>query len=310
MLNCIKELLKLRFLIFLTQKLILEYYLISISIFFRKQLSLNSQILNHDDINYICDLVKEAGNLACQMRANVKIYEKTGPFDCVTEADNAISKLIVDRLAKRFYNDKIISEEEANFTGNESSNRTWLVDPIDGTQNYIDNDGQYAVMIGLIQNLKPVFGFVHAPATGITYYGGPDFSLVCLNANQEIIKLEPVLSLSANKQIRVIMGYRDRKKYPWIKELPNVSLIKSGSIGIKIVKIIENDADLYVHFDAKLKTWDTAGPIAIALAAGLDVGSLDKQVIVFPQTGSIHKTTIVIGKPGALDWSSQFLVKS
>ncbi len=269
-----------------------------------------NEILKREDIDCIIDLINEAGKLACKMRESVKIFEKTGPNDMVTEADHAISKLIVENLSKRFKEDKIISEEEANFSGNEYGHRTWLIDPIDGTQNYIDNDGQYAVMIGLIQDLKPVFGFVHAPATGLTYYGGPNFGLVTQNSRNEIVNIEPITKLGDKGPVRVIMGYRDRKKYPWIKDLPNVQLVKSGSIGIKIVKIIENEADIYVHFDAKLKTWDTAGPIAIALASGLEVGSLNKELITFPSQGIILKTSVVIGKPGSLDWSQKFLIRS
>lgn len=270
---------------------------------------LGSTVLTEEDISYICTLIFEAGDMACYMREGVSIHEKTGPDDKVTAADKALSKLIVNRLTKRFSGDRIISEEEDSFTGDITSTRLWLVDPIDGTENYIANDGQYSVMIGLLINLKPVFGFVYAPATKTTYYGGPNYGVVCLRNGLEQIRLDQVPELKLYNPIRVIMGNRDRKKYPWIQELPNVRIVKSGSIGIKVIKIIEGSADLYVHFDAKLKTWDTAGPIGIALGGGLEVGSLTKDEVLFPESGVLHKSSIVIGRPGSLNWSNQFLMK-
>ena len=132
---------------------------------------MSEAVLSKADIDYVSDLTQEAGALAASMREGVFIEEKTGPDDKVTAADFTLSKLLVTNLHKRFPNDKIVSEEDDAKDG--FTNRLWLIDPIDGTDNYIRNDGQWSVMVGLLIDLKPVFGWVMAPANMTLYFGGP-----------------------------------------------------------------------------------------------------------------------------------------
>ena len=75
---------------------------------------------------------------------------KTGPDDQVTEADIAISELLSQAIRERFTDDCVISEEDEEHRFDENARRVWLIDPIDGTQNYILQDGQYCVMLGLL----------------------------------------------------------------------------------------------------------------------------------------------------------------
>ncbi|MGH9550825.1 MAG: 3'(2'),5'-bisphosphate nucleotidase CysQ family protein [Terriglobales bacterium] len=264
--------------------------------------------LTDDDIGYVSDLVREAGKLAASMREGVFVQDKsdTDPHDKVTEADFALSRLIVSRLSARFPTDVIISEEDANHpivahTG------AWLVDPIDGTDNYISNDGQYAVMIGLIVNSEPVYGWVYAPARDDLYYGGPNCGAWRVKGTAPAERFQPLRSLNLSDQARVTMGFRDRTSHPWVKEHPQVVLVKAGSIGLKVAKVLEDEADIFVHLSGKLKTWDTAGPTAIALGAGLDVGRLDADGLPFDLSNIRQECSVIIGRPGALSWSRTHL---
>ena len=99
-----------------------------------------------------------------------------------------------------------------------------------------------------------------------------------------------------------MVGWRDRKNNPWIKDLPQATLVKTGSIGLKVAKVLEREADLFVHLSGKLKTWDTAGPVAIALGGNLEVGAMDADELSFPEEGVIHQSSVIIGRPGSLQW--------
>ena len=136
-------------------------------------------ILSQSNIDFILKLLGKARSIAVDMQKDAKVFEKTGPYDKVTEADHAISKLLITGLSERFINDTVISEESESFNIDifDKNKRTWLIDPIDGTNSYADQTNQYAVMIGLVYNKKPVFGFVLAPSTGVVYYGGPNYKL-------------------------------------------------------------------------------------------------------------------------------------
>jgi 3'(2'), 5'-bisphosphate nucleotidase len=90
----------------------------------------------------------------------------------VTSADLAANQLVIERLALLTPDIPVLSEEDANISLTERSQwpRYWLIDPLDGTQEFIAGSGDFATMIALIDNNKPVMGVVYAPVSGVTYY--------------------------------------------------------------------------------------------------------------------------------------------
>lgn len=262
--------------------------------------------LQKSDIDYLCDLVEQAGLKAAAMREGVGIKEKCGPHDLVTEADYALSILLVNGIRQRFGQEVIISEEDEDHQRDNLSGNVWLIDPIDGTDNYVKNDGQYCVMVGLLHNLKPVFGWVYVPAEETVFYGGLGFG-AWKRCNKKDHALTSARDISKAETVRILMGSRDRRRNPWITEVPNLEWKVSGSIGCKVMKILNDEADLFVHLSHQLKTWDTAGPVAIALGGGLEVGCLDGKEFFFPLPKIKHENTIVIGHKGALAWASSKL---
>lgn len=259
--------------------------------------------LTNEDIEYVAALSRKAGVMAMEMREGVDIREKTGPNDMVTAADCELSRVLCAALKERFPHDTIVSEEDAQHSADDWKQRMWLIDPIDGTDNYISNDGQYSVMIGLLVDMAPVFGWVYQPTAERLYYGGPEYGAWATTDGQEQKKFSPLAPLKRDSSARVIMGHRDRKNHPWLMDNPRVSLIKFGSIGLKVARVLEDHADLYAHLSGKLKTWDTAAPVAIALGGGLDVGCLETDELAFPERSVRHECSVIIGRPGALLWS-------
>lgn len=265
--------------------------------------------LSAEDIAYVSKIAREAGAIAIAMREGVDIREKSGPSDKVTAADCAISSMLVKKLSERFPADKIVSEEDERHCHEDQNSRLWLVDPIDGTQNYISNDGQYSVMIGLLVDGKPSFGWVYAPIWKVLYLGGPGYGAFFEKDGEKETRFDELQKIELETTARVIMGGRDRKTHPWVAELPQVQVVKMGSIGLKVAKVLEGYADLYVHLAGRLKTWDTAGPIAIALGGNLEVGPFEPGQIVFPTDSILLKSSVIIGRPGCLSWSRTYIAK-
>jgi 3'(2'), 5'-bisphosphate nucleotidase len=248
------------------------------------------------------------------MREGVGVKEKTGPHDLVTEADWELSKLITGELRTRCPNDAVISEEdcehdEPSCEQIDPTKRVWLIDPIDGTDNYVRNDGQYSVMIGLLIAGKPTFGWVFAPALKTLHYGGPGYGTWTRRETDAATKYKDVHSLLPDQEKRIMMGFRDRKNHPWVMDLADVRLIKSGSVGLKVAKILDDEADMFIHLSGKLKVWDTAGPLAIALGAGLEAGQLEADGIPFALPRLQQECSVIIGRPGSLAWSRKCLQK-
>jgi len=266
-----------------------------------------NQILSDNQIQLVLDLACRAGRLAMEMRQDISISEKTGPRDLVTSADIALSEMLVKTLKEEFPDASVISEEDPNIECDKDL--VWIIDPIDGTQNYIQQDGQYSVMIGLLQNLKPIFGVVFEPEHDNLYYGGTKMGAwkIKTSTNQKS-KLQAnsspdIFSESENlSKTRLMMGHRDRKNHPWVEDLEYINFVQFGSIGLKVARILENKADLFVHLAGKLKVWDTAGPAAIAIAAGLEVGTMNEDTLSFPLPEVFHRHPVIIGREGSLSW--------
>ena len=161
----------------------------------------------------------------------------------------------------------------------------------------------YSVMVGLLQHHQPIAGWVHAPATEITYWGGKDWGLFQSTADQPTEKLlvrEPYPP--SDRFCPLIIGYRDQKQFgDAIAEfIPEVQFYSLGSFGLKVLEVILGRAGLYLYFNRRVKVWDTAGPIALALAAGLVCCDLEGQPISFaPEAIDLdtlaHKQVILVG---------------
>jgi 3'(2'), 5'-bisphosphate nucleotidase len=275
-----------------------------------------SQILSNDDILYVREIAKQAGELAVQMRQGVEVREKTGPSDLVTAADIALSKLIVERLQARFPDDLIVSEEDEEHENHEEQaesgkhRRVWLVDPIDGTDNYVANDGQYSVMIGLLVDKVIDFGCVYAPASETIYFGGLTYGAWKATPHSQPKRYGKPPAIASDANARLMMGFRDRKINPWVMQHAKVSFVKAGSVGLKVAKILEDEADVFVHFAKKLKVWDTAGPAAIAQGGGLEVGTLEEDRLDFPLPEVVHSTSVIVARPNGLAWCRRHLSQS
>lgn len=280
--------------------------------------------ISTDSLNKVVQLSIEAGKMAAQMRSSIDIREKTGPQDLVTSADIALSELIVSVLHQEFPGTFIVSEEDIELPGEispEQAKEIWVIDPIDGTENYIRGDGQYSVMIGLLRDMHPVFGCVYEPHTNQLYYGGEGLGAWKMTPganeapkdlvmNKDMNKFDGDTKSGLNRKTRLMMGHRDRKKNPWVEELEYIRFVKYGSIGLKVARILEDQADLFIHLAGKLKVWDTAAPSAIAIAAGLEVGTMNENILSFPLPEVYHRHPVIIGKKGSLDWCRKVLVNN
>lgn len=270
--------------------------------------------LTEDDIMFVRALMEGAGQIAVDMRDSIEIKTKTGPLDQVTSADIRLSEIIVTSLQSRYPKDLVISEEDFDGTSrpvpsheSSPSGRVWMVDPIDGTNNYIKGEGEYSVMIGLLIEGKPVFGFVFAPFWNVMYFGGEGYGAWRQEGTDDPRQFDALARLELTEATRLMMGTRDRKRHPWVEQLPQVEIVKTGSIGIKVARILEQHADLFVHLSGQLKKWDTAGPVAIALAGGLDVGTMSDDSLEFPSESMLHETPVIIGREGALAWCRKYI---
>jgi len=211
----------------------------------------------------------------------LKIESKHGN-EPVTEADRAASALIVGRLAEAFPNDVILSEEIPDDGARLGRQRVWMVDPIDGTSDFILGDTGFVVMIGLAVDGRPMMGAVAHPLSE-KVYGGivgagawvEESTGARTPLHTSSIARAPGIRLVASKTHRTPRIDRIKKALQ-IEDEMNV-----GSVGLKIGLVSEAVRDLYIYTGGRTKIWDTCGPEAILRAAGGSMTDVDGAALVY-----------------------------
>ncbi len=187
--------------------------------------------------------------------------------DPVTQADLAANKAILEQIQGSFPGDAVLSEESALDPGSGSSERLWIIDPLDGTKEFIAQNGEFCVMVGLAIRGEAVLGVTCQPEDGIVLLGVSSAgSWVSRGQQFEAVHVEP----KASGPIRMTRSrsHPDEKLQALEDGLPDAIIVPSGSVGVKCSLIVRDEADLYVHPVPFLKEWDTCAPEAILRGAG------------------------------------------
>lgn len=187
----------------------------------------------------------------------------------VTAADREANDLIVRRLAAEFPEDGILAEESADTEHRLDKSRVWMIDPMDGTKNFIQRDGDFAVQIGLAIDGESVAGVVYQPVRDVLYRAArgagswieaPDRAAAKMSVSKIVAPHEMVLASSRSHRsprmelVVSSFGFKDE--------------VRRGSVGVKIGLITEQLADLYLHLSPSTKQWDTCAPEIILIEAG------------------------------------------
>ena len=196
----------------------------------------------------------------------------------VTEADHASNELITSELRSLFPEIPIVSEEGEQES---SANKFFLVDPLDGTKEFLNGFPDFTVNIALIENQRPVLGVVHLPMTGETYSGNKDGARKSLGDQTWSIA---VSSREQGPRIVASRSHLDRETEDFIEVSENADVVKAGS-SAKFCLIAEGAAEVYPRFGRTME-WDTAAGQAVLEAAGGKVlNSKTYQELVYGKPG-------------------------
>lgn len=235
----------------------------------------------------VIDLAKLAGEAVLEVYNQddhrVELKEDDSP---ITKADKASNDIITKGLSK-ISELPIISEE--NETKTVDSDRFWLVDPLDGTKEFIKRNGEFTVNIALIDNQEPILGVVYAPAKNVLYAADDSGAFKESTRGKEPIK---AVYKKPTPTVIVSRSHRDKMIEEFLGELGECKQISMGS-SLKLCLIAEGRASHYPRF-APTYTWDTAAADAIVRAAGGSVKDLHGKPLVYPP--KVQKNPFFISK--------------
>jgi 3'(2'), 5'-bisphosphate nucleotidase len=187
----------------------------------------------------------------------------------LTLADLAAHRTIVDALGKLTPEIPILSEEAADIPYSERSKwtRFWLVDPLDGTKEFIKRNGEFTVNIALIENGEPVLGIVYAPVPDVCYYGsrGAGAFVQRSNTAARSIAVKPH-TVGIPIQVVASRSHSDARTEAFLKVLGDYQCISMGS-SLKLCLVAEGTAHFYPRLGPTME-WDTAAAHAVVNGAG------------------------------------------
>lgn len=218
----------------------------------------------------------------------------------LTQADLAAHRCIVSRLPEIDGALPILSEESADIAWQERRNwkRYWLVDPLDGTREFIKKNGEFTVNIALIENGEPLLGVVYAPVIDWLLVGGRGFGAQWQRAGSS----GPAKVTKAGSPLRVAASrsHRDGKTQDYLDRIGSVETFGLGS-SLKFCKIAAGEIDLYPRF-GPTSEWDTAAAQAVLEAAGGGVYTLDGEPLRYNSKESLlNPHFIAVGDRG-ISW--------
>ena len=220
-----------------------------------------------EELEVVKDLATRAGGILLAHYAGPTAVEWKGKNDPVTAADRAASRFIVEAIRSRFPDDAILSEEEKDDLVRLKHRRVWVIDPMDGTNEFIAGNGEFSVMIGLAIGGVAQVGAVFQPTEGKLYFGAAGHGAFMTQGGVTNPLRVSAESETAQATMAMSRSHLSAETEAIRKRLDIKRTIQTGSLGLKVGLLCEGRAQVYVQgYGTSL--WDTCGPEAILREAG------------------------------------------
>jgi 3'(2'), 5'-bisphosphate nucleotidase len=245
----------------------------------------------------ICRIAREAGDAIMEVYAGEFDVELKGDNSPLTRADKASHEVIVEGLQRVCPEIPILSEEGRDVPYAERSlwTRFWLVDPLDGTKEFIKRNGEFTVNIALVEEGSVVAGVVYVPVQEKTYFGGLGAGCWRLEGDGEAEAIR-VREVDHTDGLAVVMSrsHPSAELEAFLKDIRVAEALPVGS-SLKLCVVAEGRADLYPRLGPTME-WDTAAGHAVVEAAGGTVTQVDGQPLKYNKENLLNPYFIVRGK--------------
>lgn len=269
--------------------------------------------LNEHLLNQVLLIAYQAGNHLQrfnQQHIDVQIKADNTP---VTEADLFVSQFLTEKLTALFPNVPVLSEENCGIAFSERQNwkEYWLIDPLDGTQQFINRTDQFSVLITLVRKNKPVLSIIYAPILSLTYYAMEDFGAF-KKQGEQVSKLSKNKAkndrtFNANSPLKIAVGAttsQEKVRSILPKNFP-CEFVVIGSSSLKSGLVAEGAVDCYVRLE-QTGEWDTAGAEVLLGETGGQIFDPHFAPLSYNQRETLINPHFVMVADKSADWRSIF----
>lgn len=254
------------------------------------------------ELELTLEAVRRAGEEILRRYASFERIEDA-PADISTEADRASQELILDAIHREFPDDGLCAEEASERFATEAggAERFWVVDPIDGTRGFARKNGEFSVMVALVDGGEPVVGAVHEPAADrVTYAVAGEGCRVRAPFASEpracaVSGTEGSPRVLAMSRSQGAEGERDL-----LEGLGAERAVQTYSAGIKLAQVARGEADLYLGDYLTLRDWDVAAGHVLVTEAGGRVTNVDGEPIRYDGSGASLRGRGLVASNGAV----------
>ncbi|MCE0731196.1 3'(2'),5'-bisphosphate nucleotidase CysQ [Halomonas sp. G15] len=228
----------------------------------------------------------QAGDAIMAVYARDFYIEEKDDKSPLTEADMAAHRVIMAGLQALPQGIPVLSEEDVgSFSGADADGRYWLVDPLDGTKEFIKRNGEFTVNIALIESGKPVLGVVVAPSLEVSYLAAKDVGAFKVDWGKEKSGERQPIHVAGKPAEGTTWRVVGSRSHPspdlaeWLEKLGSHDMVPVGS-SLKLCLIAEGEADVYPRLGPTC-LWDTGAAQAVVEQAGGRVETLEGEVLSY-----------------------------
>lgn len=250
----------------------------------------------------VIKIAREAGEQVLDVYNGDFDVELKNDGSPLTKADMASHEHIIRELIKIDADVPILSEEstEIEYAQRRNWQRFWMVDPLDGTKEFVKRNGEFTVNIALIEHSGPVLGVVHVPVTGVTYAAAQGVGAIYMDKEGAS---RPIAVTDYRGGEAVVVGSRSHagpKLQKFVQRLTEKEgrvVNKSMGSSLKLCLVAEGKADVYPRF-GPTSEWDTAAAQCVVEVAGGRVTDLQGRVLGYNKESILNPWFVVTGKEG------------
>ena len=254
-----------------------------------------------ENMNAVCVIARDAGRAILDVYESDFTVEEKDDRTPVTAADHAANEIICRKLEELAPGVPVLSEESSkvDYEKRKDWKRFWLVDPLDGTKEFINRNGEFTVNIALIDNGQAVLGVVYVPATGLSYYAAAGKGAFKQKGECEVTSIQARRFEGGKPIVVASRSHAGAETEAFLNNLGAHDIVTMGS-ALKFCLVAEGTADVYPRLGPTME-WDTAAAQCVVEIAGGSVTDLNRQPLKFNKPSLLNPSFLVRGA-GDYDW--------